>query len=164
MQYVTSSNLTQMSKPSEARDEGDGDAALIKRLEELLSVVRGQSHAIASDPVHNPSRQFSARELYSSRRAIDTCFGMNGFSSSPAWDIMLDLFQNEQNGKTVSITSACIGAACPGTTALRWLQALIGMSLIERHDDQSDKRRTYITLTPKGRDATLSAIKSHPSP
>jgi len=72
---------------------------------------------------------------------------------------MLDLYQSEEAGKPISVTSACIGAACPPTTGLRWIQALEGMGLIVRVNDPSDKRRTFVQLTPKGRAATEQALE-----
>jgi predicted transcriptional regulator len=99
-----------------------------------------------------------AKSLYSRRRSVDIVFGHDGFATSPGWDVMLDLYQAEAIGKQISVTSACIGAACPPTTALRWIQALESMGLIARISDPSDKRRTFVQLTPLGRSATEEAL------
>jgi len=68
----------------------------------------------------------------------------------PAWDILLDLFIAAKEGKRISITSACIGAAAPSTTSLRWLNILEREQLIEREGDSNDLRRSYVRLTGAG--------------
>ncbi len=100
-----------------------------------------------------------AKSLYSSRRCVDTVFDHEGFATSPGWDVMLDLYQAHEAGKRISVSSACIGAACPPTTALRWIQALESMDLIMRVSDPTDKRRSFVQLTPKGRAATERALE-----
>lgn len=102
-----------------------------------------------------------ARSLYAARRHIDDVFATDGFAVSPAWDIMLDLYNARATGKLISVSSACIGAACPPTTGLRWLQALENMQLIERSQDPGDRRRTTVALTEKGWLHTAKALKFH---
>jgi predicted transcriptional regulator len=102
-----------------------------------------------------------ASKIYSARRKVDEVFGMPGFAVSPAWDIVLDLFKAKSEGKTISVTSACIGAACPPTTALRWLQALESMNLIERKPDHQDGRRTVVELTEGGSVKVAKAVGNH---
>lgn len=102
-----------------------------------------------------------AAKIYSARRKVDEIFAMHGFAVSPAWDMMLDLYQAKIQGKTISVTSACIGGACPSTTGLRWLQALETMQLIDRGPDAEDKRRIVIELTDGGRLKVEKALMSH---
>lgn len=97
-------------------------------------------------------------KIYSARRKVDEIFGMVGFAVSPAWDIVLDLYRSKADGKVISVTSACIGAACPPTTALRWLQALETMMLIERRPDHHDGRRIVVELTDGGLVKVAKAI------
>jgi hypothetical protein len=65
----------------------------------------------------------------------------------PAWDILLDLFISAKQGKRVSVSSACIGAAVPTTTALRWLAVLESRGHIVREDDPADARRAFLHLS-----------------
>ncbi|AUX69645.1 hypothetical protein CHX26_09185 [Porphyrobacter sp. HT-58-2] len=126
---------------------------------EALAIELRSIPGSSVDTVPSPATlQAVLRKVYSARRKVDEIFGMQGFAVSPAWDIMMDLYQALDRGKAVSITSACIGSACPPTTALRWLQALENMQLIERSQDAFDKRRSVVTLTEGAKVKIASAL------
>ena len=69
----------------------------------------------------------------------------------PAWNIMLDLFVREADGKETTVTSACIGADAPSTTALRHLAHLVERQLVHRITCSVDHRKVYVRLTDDGR-------------
>lgn len=102
-----------------------------------------------------------ARELYTKRRKIDQIFGIPGFVVSPAWDIMLDLFQAYAQRKSLSVSSACLGAGCPSSTALRYLRVLENNGLVERVGDPNDRRRDFVAFTGKGRKRMEMALDLH---
>ena len=64
----------------------------------------------------------------------------------PAWDILLDLLAAELEQLRVSVSSLCIAAAVPPTTALRWITGMTEAGLLERHADAADRRRAFVTL------------------
>lgn len=68
--------------------------------------------------------------------------------ADPAWDILLDLKEAEFSGRRVAISSACIAAAVPATTALRWINTLTKRRLIIRENDPHDQRRVFVRLAP----------------
>ena len=70
----------------------------------------------------------------------------DGIFADPAWDIMLDLFAADLEQRRVSVSSACLAAAVPPTTALRWLKKLEEEQLIQRSIDPLDRRRVYLSL------------------
>lgn len=124
---------------------------------ELRSISDEEMHIIPTE-----ATLFAlAGKIYESRRKVDKIFGMAGFSVSPAWDIVLDLYKATDFGKEISVSSACIGAACPATTALRWLHALEGMNLIVRRADLEDRRRYVVSLTERGRILAAEALAVH---
>lgn len=71
----------------------------------------------------------------------------------PAWDMLLDLTAARAEHSRVSVTSLCIASGVPPTTALRWIGQMIDAGLLERVDDETDRRRAFITLTEKASDA-----------
>lgn len=83
------------------------------------------------------------------RRMRDAFFDGPLFAD-PAWDMLLDLFAAEIEHTRVSVSSLCIAAAVPGTTALRWIGTLSDAGLVERRDDPFDRRRAFISLSAKG--------------
>lgn len=88
----------------------------------------------------------AARRYSKLRRRREQYFQSDIFAD-PAWDIMIDLFAAGVEGRQVSISSACIAAAVPPTTALRWLSQLERERMIERVSDAKDRRRTFVRLT-----------------
>lgn len=91
-----------------------------------------------------------ARTLYAARRMRAKLFGEPDLFAEPAWDILLDLYTAHCEGKLLPVTSACIGASVPVTTALRWLNILENKGLILRENDPNDARRTYVRISPLG--------------
>jgi hypothetical protein len=101
-----------------------------------------------------------ARCIYRSRRSRDRILP-NELFGEPAWDLMLDLFASECEGRRISVTSACIAASVPPTTGLRWISVLITFGLVARDEDPADRRRAYIDLTPRGRSAMVEYLNNH---
>ncbi|WP_213981622.1 winged helix DNA-binding protein [Sphingomonas sp. dw_22] len=94
-----------------------------------------------------PSAQ-EIRAVIRSRRLRGQFFSGELFAD-PAWDMLLDLFAAQLEHRQVSVSSLCIAAAVPPTTALRWIGTLHEAGLFERHADPSDRRRAYIALSEK---------------
>ncbi|WP_338467794.1 winged helix DNA-binding protein [Novosphingobium sp. ZN18A2] len=73
--------------------------------------------------------------------------------ADPAWDILLDLTAARGEHTRVSVTSLCIASGVPPTTALRWIGQMTEGGLLQRVDDEADRRRAFIDLTDKAADA-----------
>ncbi|HWK36460.1 response regulator transcription factor [Sphingomonas sp.] len=69
--------------------------------------------------------------------------------AEPAWDILLDLTRARLNGHEVSVSSVCIAAGVPMSTALRWVKLMTERGLLRRWTDAKDRRRDLIALTDK---------------
>ena len=89
------------------------------------------------------------RAVIRARRMRNQFFGAELFAD-PAWDMLLDLFAAGIERRRVSVSSLCIAAAVPPTTALRWIGTLHEAGLFERQADPTDRRRAYIGLSAKG--------------
>lgn len=124
----------------------------------LRSAANGDS-AGAEPPGYTPqprparaacNRLALARKAYALRRKRVSIFGNPDLFGEPAWDIMLDLYIAQAEGKPVSVSSACIGSASPPTTGLRWLGVLAEEGLVVRENDPEDHRRVLVRLTTVG--------------
>ena len=93
--------------------------------------------------VHQVIRQRRLRERYFEP----------GLFADPAWDILLDLTAARAEHRRVCVTSLCIAAAVPATTALRWIAQMTEMGLLVREQDPEDKRRAFIVLADSVADA-----------
>lgn len=66
--------------------------------------------------------------------------------ADPAWDILLDLFWAELAQQRVPVSSLCIAAGVPATTALRWIKNMVEQGLLVRRPDRNDGRRVFVEL------------------
>ncbi|MES2903123.1 MAG: winged helix DNA-binding protein [Pseudomonadota bacterium] len=69
--------------------------------------------------------------------------------ADPAWDMLLDLLQAELAQHRVPVSSLCIAAAVPATTALRWIKSMTDAGLFVRRADPHDGRRIFVELSPE---------------
>ncbi len=66
---------------------------------------------------------------------------------SPAWQIILDLYRVEKQGGHNYVSSIALSSGLPLTTALRYIDQLVGHGYVDRARDVADARRVRITLT-----------------
>ena len=94
----------------------------------------------------------TVRQVIRARRLRDRFFDPALFAD-PAWDMLLDLLQAEIAQLRVPVSSLCIAAAVPATTALRWLKTMTDMGIFVRRADPHDGRRVFVELS---RDASVA--------
>jgi DNA-binding MarR family transcriptional regulator len=73
--------------------------------------------------------------------------------ADPSWDMLLDLLQAETAQLRVPVSSLCIAAAVPATTALRWIKTMTEQGMFVRRADPHDGRRVFVELAPATSDA-----------
>jgi hypothetical protein len=149
-------------------------AALVERLEDLLAereryglseAVGADSGSIAAAPFaarHNPKprlvspvdvaapRAARAREL-ARQRQLRAAFMPAALFAEPAWDMLLDLYAAYYEGKEVSVSSLCIAANVPSTTALRSIETMTEQGCLIRRRDPKDGRRIFLALSDAAR-------------
>ena len=97
------------------------------------------------------------RTMIRFRRERNRLFGSDLFAD-PAWDIMLDLMAARIERLRVSVSSLCIAAAVPPTTALRYIKTMTDMGLLVRVPDPTDGRRIFIDLSDRAAKKVLEFI------
>ena len=99
------------------------------------------------------------RSMIRARRLRDQYFSGELFAD-PAWDMLLDLLLARLEGRTVAVSSLCIAAAVPPTTALRWIKRLTDEGIFVRTADPRDGRRVFIDLSDGAADAMANYIRA----
>jgi DNA-binding MarR family transcriptional regulator len=95
------------------------------------------------------------RAMIRARRMRDQFFKGDLFAD-PAWDMLLDLMAARLEQRRVAVSSLCIAAAVPPTTALRWIKTLCEQGLFVRVADPQDGRRVFIELS----DSTAASLEA----
>jgi DNA-binding MarR family transcriptional regulator len=91
------------------------------------------------------------RAIIKQRRLRERYFDAALFAD-PGWDILLDLYAAQDERVQVSVSSLCIAASVPPTTALRWITNMTGAGLLVRVQDPEDARRVFIELSPAAKE------------
>ncbi len=116
---------------------------------EVFEGENGQRFNSERPPLPKPRH---VRQLIAARQARAKFFDGELFAD-PAWDMLLDLTAAHAEQARVSVTSLCIAAAVPATTALRWIKQLVDSGVFVRVADSSDRRRAFIALSEQSTDA-----------
>lgn len=117
----------------------------------LARLSTGGPPAPAPDAIHAVPEDASAvsaelvRSIIRARRLRANHLPADLFAD-PAWDMLLDLLQAEIVQHRVPVSSLCIAAAVPATTALRWIKSMTDQGILNRRDDHHDGRRVFIEL------------------
>jgi hypothetical protein len=153
-----------LAPPETVLNDITSDAANGRRLRELSDEVGRIARLLASlsagaDAAPNAmvesrgtgNRLQIARAEIRVRRLRDQFFDPALFAD-PAWDMLLDLAAAALERRRVAVSSLCIAAAVPATTALRWIAQMTEQGLLARYPDPDDGRRVFIRLTESARD------------
>lgn len=133
-----------------ARRKATDDAALSgfgQQLAQLMTML--ESGRLARNGDSLPSDQEIAATLRAiiGARGLRSRFFPSQIFADPAWDILLDLTRAKLEGQLVSVSSVCIAASVPMSTALRWVKQMTDANLLRRWTDPKDRRRDLIALT-----------------
>ena len=129
---TTLSQIARQSPELHARVE----AALTRCLSAVLS---GEPSA--------PTTAQVVKGVIKSRNVREQIFGTDIFRD-PAWDMLLDLYVNRDEGRETSVSSLCIAAGVPATTGLRYIAAMEELGFLTRRKDHRDARRVLIDPDP----------------
>lgn len=116
---------------------------------------QGTAPALKADDIPGdapPLEIETVRQVIRARRLRGRFFDPELFAD-PAWDMLLDLLQAEIAQHRVPVSSLCIAAAVPATTALRWIKTMTDTGLFVRRADPHDGRRIFVELAPAASEA-----------
>lgn len=127
-------------------DEVSRIAATLSRLSSGPAAISAIVEPVQSSDLPEVSAD-TVRTVIRARRLRARYFAEDLFAD-PAWDMLLDLLQAEIAHLRVPVSSLCIAAAVPATTALRWLKTMVAQGLFVRRADPHDGRRVFVELAP----------------
>ncbi|NRB00272.1 MAG: hypothetical protein HRU32_10690 [Rhodobacteraceae bacterium] len=144
--------------------------SVVARPQSELHEIASSLHSIAEDLQNlagsgtswadkNDNTLSLSEKLISHRTLVDEIFEMPGFVSSPAWDIILDLYLALRQNRRLSVSSVCVGKNHPPTTVLRWIKLLEEKDLIDRQPDPLDKRRIWLSLRDQAQEKAEIILK-----
>ena len=132
-----------------------------ERLHSALRIVEQIRNVPLPDASQCQITEKDVRAILKLRRNRDRFFD-EGLFADPAWDILLELYAASLGQQRVSVTSLCVGAAVPATTALRWIGLIEKRGMIVRSADPFDNRRVFLSLSDKGFDAMSRYFRTVP--
>lgn len=122
-------------------------------LTRILSKAIIRANAPSKEALEREDLAARAEQHYAFRRKrerlTEAAFGA-GIFADPAWDMLLDLYARTSRGTPVGVTSLCIAAAAPPTTALRYVAELEKRGIIHKVGHPTDKRSFHVRLTEEG--------------
>ncbi len=145
-------------------DVGKDNAARLRQLSDEMGRIAATLARLSTGPgtpavkpseTGDPAPAVAAdtvRAVIRARRLRSRFFSEELFAD-PAWDMLLDLLQAEIAQLRVPVSSLCIAAAVPATTALRWIKTMTEQGLFVRRADPHDGRRVFVELAPSASDA-----------
>lgn len=148
-------------RPSRLSDvASDSSSARLRQLSDEVNRIAATLARLSAAPQPAPETPVAAanaaeppavapetvRAIIRARRLRSRFFPEDLFAD-PAWDMLLDLLQAELSHLRVPVSSLCIAAAVPATTALRWLKSMVDQGLFVRRADPHDGRRVFVELS-----------------
>lgn len=99
-----------------------------------------------------------ARRLIRLRKEMDQHIPP-GLVKDYAWDILLELFVNGEEGGIVYVKQLMLVSSITPTSAMRLIDRLEDEALIERQPDPLDHRRVIVGLSDRGRSAMVTLLR-----
>ncbi len=151
-------------------DSRQDNQAVLQQLSDEVARIAGMLSALAEEDGGgetvvaetedgSPIDAVMIRSIIRARRLRDRFF-RGGLFADPAWDMLLDLMAARLERNRVAVSSLCIAAAVPPTTALRWIKALTEKGLFVRSADPADGRRVYIELSDEAARALTAYLRA----
>jgi hypothetical protein len=132
-------------------------AALSQEAQRIADTLAQLALAADSD-AETPVNAQLVRRLIKLRRDRDRHLPAELFGD-PAWDMLLDLTAAHMEQVDVPVSSLCLAAAVPTTTALRWVRSLSEAGIFVRRTDPGDARRSFIGLSDQAQGAMTGWLR-----
>lgn len=121
-----------------------------KLIDDLCGVIERYSARRPLSEVENERAiDIAAAGVREARQARAKMFSSH-LLGEPGWDMLIDLFIAEREGRDSVVKSVCLASGVPYTTAWRWLRVLEREKLVRFSNDSKDLRRVVVRITESG--------------
>jgi DNA-binding MarR family transcriptional regulator len=127
----------------------------------LLTLILGGGHA--NGAIRDRDAIPIARAILEDRKRRAQFFNP-GMFGEPGWDLLLNLYVFDRDGRCLTIGKLTKLAGVSQSTSLRWLEYLTDQKLIIREQHPTDARTAYVVLTDKAREALGSYLSQMLTP
>ena len=122
--------------------------ARAERIErQMRKLIEDAERAVA---MHNGDLTGFARQIIAGRKQRDRYFDPMLFSN-PAWDILLNLYVADAEGRAITVLDSCTVSTVPQGVALRWLGYLKQEEMVIEAPDPGRPRQTLLRLSDQTR-------------
>jgi DNA-binding MarR family transcriptional regulator len=125
----------------------------VRRAVEALSRA-----AVRRDSIAEKQLVEGARQLLQARIKMERLVP-KGLLRDSAWDMMLELFINGEEGGIIYVKQLMLASGESSTAALRRIDRLEEAGFIKRFPDPLDRRRVIVELQERGRTAMRAMLK-----
>lgn len=135
------------------RHAGVAATPSVLRTVEALSRAAARAGSVAEKQLVEGARQLLRARLKMARIAP------KGLLRDSAWDMMLELFINGEEGGILYVKQLMLMSGESSTAAMRRIDRLEEAGFIERYPDPLDGRRVIVQLKDVGRTAMLAMLQ-----
>ncbi|QCB53030.1 MarR family transcriptional regulator [Sphingopyxis sp. PAMC25046] len=136
-----------------ARDAEAAATPSVVRTVEALSRAAARTGSVAEKQLVEGARQLLRARLKMARIAP------KGLLRDSAWDMMLELFINGEEGGILYVKQLMLMSGESSTAAMRRIDRLEEAGFVERFSDPLDGRRVIVQLKDIGRTAMLAMLQ-----
>lgn len=112
-------------------------------------MLRSPAEGQTDEPDEPDERILQNARIVARRRLLRRqLLGASDLFGEPAWDMLLDLFIRQGEGGLLPMSSLCLSADIPHSSAMKLIQRLCDAGLLERLPDPRDGRRSLIRISP----------------
>ena len=122
--------------------DADCSAVLVEFRRSVAAVLR------KSEAERRAADVSLARRIHAARLRANGIFGER-ILCDPKFEMLLDLFVSEHDGRTVFVGDLCLAADVPPTTGLRHLEKLAEIGFVRCAPDPGDGRRRRVEATER---------------
>lgn len=140
---------------SVSKDDIEAATRLVHSLERMIEEPRASN---ADVPTQEQLVRL-AKRLRDMRKSRCRFFDENLFGE-PGWDMILSLFISDVEGYRLKVTDLMHESQATPSTALRWIDRLAELGLVQRRENPFDRRSQFVEMPADGIRKTTALLET----